>query len=66
VYYSPLLYAKNQCQSKPNQKVFPIINNLEGNIIGESFTLAGKQSSPAVSYGVASTNLYPEPQGVIL
>jgi hypothetical protein len=48
------------------KKVLFIINkNSEGNIIGESFNGEARKASPAISYGLASTSSYAQPQGVI-
>ena len=37
---------------------------LEGNVIGESFNGESRNSSPAISYGLASTSTYTQPMGV--
>ena len=64
-----LLLSFAACKEKITSELSIIskINiNLEGNIVGESFNGEARKSSPAISYGLASTSTYTQPQGVII
>jgi hypothetical protein len=62
-----LLFLSAICKEQiKNEKSIKFkTKNSEGNIVGESFNGEARKSSPAISYGLASTSTYTQPQGVI-